>query len=320
MRFLILTLVLSLTHFAFAQPLLLVLNKIDSDLAIIDPDAMKILAKVETGLGPHEVCVTSDGKLAIVGNYGTAQVVGKSLSVIDLATRKVLRVVDISPLKRPHGLAEAEGKVWFSSETSAAVGRFDPATDKIDAIIGTGQGASHMVVRDAKSGKLYTSNIMSDTVTVLETKGQHPKPVHIPVGKQPEAIAIAPDGSTVWVGHNKSHDLMVIDTQSNKVTQTIDCGGVPIRLAFTPDGKRVLASEAEGGYMLVIDAATFKEVGRVSVGNTPVGILATPDCKRAFVAVTGEGKVACIDLKTMKVTATLETGNQPDGVAWVEGK
>src|SRR4051812_39545034 len=123
--------VLCLTHLAFAQPLLLVLNKVDNQLAIINPETMKIIAKVETGVGPHEVCATSDGKLAIVANYGDAKTVGSSLSVIDLATKKVLRVVDTSPLKRPHGLAEADGKVWFTSEPSAAVGRYDPATDKI---------------------------------------------------------------------------------------------------------------------------------------------------------------------------------------------
>lgn len=318
MRFgLLAAIVLCLTHLAIARPLLLVLNKVDNELAIIDADAMKILAKVETGVGPHEVCATSDGKFAIVANYGDVKTVGHSLSVIDLDEKKVLRVVDTSPLKRPHGLAEADGKVWFTSETSAVVGRYDPATDKVDAIIGTGQGLSHMVVRDAKNGKLYTANIMNDSVTMLETKGQHPKPVQIAVHKEPEAIAISPDGASVWVGHRKGADIVVIDTKTKQLTQTIECGGVPIRLAFTPDGKRVLASEAEGGYVVAFDATTFKEVGRVSVGNTPVGILATPDSKRAFVAVTGEGKVACVDLETMKVTSSLETGNQPDGVAWV---
>ncbi len=142
------------------------------------------------------------------------------------------------PLKRPHGLAEADGKIWFSSETSPAVGRYDPAADKVDAIIGTGQGLSHMVVRDGKSGRLYTADIMSDSVTVLETKGQHPKPVHIAVHEEPEGIAISPDGGALWVGHRQGGDLVVIDMKTQQITQTIACGGVPIRLSFTPDGRR----------------------------------------------------------------------------------
>jgi YVTN family beta-propeller protein len=228
-----------------------------------------------------------------------------------------LRTVDTSPLKRPHGLvAGADGKIWFTSETSAVVARYDPTKDKIDAIIGTGQGLSHMIARDSKTGRLFTANIMSDSVTALETKGQHPKPVQIAVHKEPEGIAIAPDGSAVWVGHRQGGDICVIDTKTNKVTQTIDCGGVPIRLAFTSDGTRVLASDAATGSVIAFDATTFKETGRVEVGNTPVGIVVTPDSKRAFVALTGEGKVASIDLASMKVTGKLETGAQPDGIAW----
>ena len=151
----IFTLILSLVSGAFAQSAtLLVLNKIDNELAFVDPEAMTVIERVKVGVGPHEVCVTGDCKLAIVANYGTHNVVGQSLSIIDVATRKVLRVVDTLPLKRPHGLAEINGKIWFTSETSAAVGRYDPSTDKIDAIIGTGQGASHMVVANPKGVRL----------------------------------------------------------------------------------------------------------------------------------------------------------------------
>src|SRR5688572_16590246 len=206
------SLILILSQLAFAQttqPTLLVLNKIDSELCFVDPDGMKVVAKVSTGVGPHEVCVTDDGKLAIVANYGTAQVVGQSFTIVDLESRKALRTVETLPLKRPHGLyADGKGKIWFSAETNACVGRFDPATDKVDAILGTGQGVSHMVVFNPKTAKLYTTNIMSDSVTVLTAKGPHPMPVHIPVNKQPEALAISPDGATVWVGHKQSGDVV----------------------------------------------------------------------------------------------------------------
>ena len=279
MRFgLLATVILWFTHLAFAQPLLLVLNKLDNQLAIIDPDTMKILAKVETGVGPHEVH-DSDGKLAIVANYGDAKTVGHSLSVIDLAEKKVLRC-DISPRKGHTDWRRRMGRSGSAPKPAAAVGRYDPSADKVDAIIGTGQGLSHMVVRDAKSGRLYTADIMSNSVTMLETKGQHPKPVHIAVHKEPEGIAISPDGGALRVGHRQGGDIVVIDTKTKQITQTVNCGGVPIRLTFTPDGQRVLVSEAEGGVVIVYDATTFKEVGRVEVGHAPVGIIATSDSKR----------------------------------------
>ena len=82
---------------------LLVLNKSDATLSIIDPANGKTVASVPTGEGPHELAVSADGKLAFVANYG-AQTPGNSISVIDLAAKKELRRFDVSPLRRPHGL------------------------------------------------------------------------------------------------------------------------------------------------------------------------------------------------------------------------
>src|SRR5215813_10907592 len=88
-------LALASTGVAQAQvpaPALLVLNKNDATLSIIDPASGKTLGTVPTGEAPHELAVSTDGKLAFVANYG-AQTPGNTISVIDLATRKELRKV-----------------------------------------------------------------------------------------------------------------------------------------------------------------------------------------------------------------------------------
>ena len=84
-------------------PKLLVLNKEDATLVAVDPASGKILGSAPTGEGPHEVTASEDGTLAVAANYGS-QTPGSSLSVIDLKTMKELRRVDVSPLRRPHGV------------------------------------------------------------------------------------------------------------------------------------------------------------------------------------------------------------------------
>lgn len=69
------------------SPALLVLNKGDKQLAIIDPASGKVIARVNVGDGPHEVTVSSDGKFAYVGNYGQ-QIPGNTISVIDLPVQE----------------------------------------------------------------------------------------------------------------------------------------------------------------------------------------------------------------------------------------
>src|SRR5438309_2333837 len=68
------------------KPLLAVLAKAEDKLCFVDPDAMKIVATVPTGHGPHEVTISADGKTAFVSNYGD-QTPGDSISVIDVASR-----------------------------------------------------------------------------------------------------------------------------------------------------------------------------------------------------------------------------------------
>ena len=87
-----------------AKPVLVVLNKGDASMVIIDPVTMKVTGKVTVGDGPHEVVLSGDGKTAYVANYGGQAGPGSTLSVIDIATVKELRRVDLAPLMRPHWL------------------------------------------------------------------------------------------------------------------------------------------------------------------------------------------------------------------------
>src|SRR5215813_10803923 len=134
----VLTAVLHLYASPVPKPLLLVLDKPEGKLVMVDPVAKKIVGQVATGTGPHELAVSADGKLAFVANYGD-QTPGESLSVIDLEARKELRRVNLGALRRPHGIAENKGKILFTVENNKAVARYDPATDRVDWLMGTGQ-------------------------------------------------------------------------------------------------------------------------------------------------------------------------------------
>src|SRR5262245_66143889 len=106
MRLLPLLLVLTLGAPAAAQgpgAKLIVLNKEDGTMVTVDPATGRVHGRVPTGEGPHEVSVSADGRTAVVGNYG-AQTPGSTLSVIDLASMKELHRMDVTPLRRPHGV------------------------------------------------------------------------------------------------------------------------------------------------------------------------------------------------------------------------
>lgn len=300
-----------------AKPVLVALNKTDATLAIIDPGEMKIIAKIPTGDGPHEVVLSADGKTAFVANYG-AQVPGSSLSVIDIATAKELRRVDLSPLTRPHGLQMISGKVYFTAETNRSIARYDPAENKVDWVMGTGQNGSHMLVGTADQKRFYTANIGSDSVTAFELQNVPPsgsRIVHIPIGKQPEAIDLSPDGKEIWAGLNEEGAIDIVDTTTNKFKEKIKIGGRPYRVKFTPDGKYVVNTMIAAKELLVIEAATRKEIKRIKLESIPLGIIFSADGKTAFVTVVQPDLVLRIDMESGEITGRIDIGKGPDGIA-----
>ena len=309
---------------AFAQlpsPALLVLDKDDNTLVIIDPATNKVVGTAPTGNAPHEVAASSDGRFAYVTNYGPFQPdqPGNSLSVIDLNTRKETRV-DVSPLHRPHGIEYADGKVYFTAELNKAIARLDPQSLKVDWLLGTGQNRTHMIVLAKDMKTMFTTNTQSATVNLIErTSGpeQWTETV-IPVGKGSEGCDLSPDGKQFWVANAGDPTVSVIDVAAKKVVQTLDVGTKHSnRLKFTPDGKLVLVSDIGNGDLVVIDTSSHRVIKRVNLGKSAAGILIVPDGSRAYVALTAEGKVAIVDLKTFSKTGEIATGKGPDGMAWV---
>ncbi len=299
------------------KPVLVVLNKSDATLSIIDPTTMKVTAAVPTGDSPHEVVLSPDGKTAFVANYG-ARTPGNSLSVIDITTAKELRRVDLSPLVRPHGIQMIGGKIYFTAESSRMIARYDPAGNKVDWMMGSGQDVTHMIAGSPDQKRFYTANIGSNTVTAFEFQNAPPaasKITHIPVGRQPEAIDLSPDGKEVWTGLNAEGKIDIIDTSVLRSTAKVDIGGRPYRVKFTPDGRSVVCTMPATKELLVIDAATRKETKRIRLESAPLGIVFSADGETAFVTAGDPDVVLRIDLNSGRVTGSVQTGKVPDGVA-----
>jgi YVTN family beta-propeller protein len=306
------------TQASTPSPALLVLNKAENSLAIVDPATQKVVARIPTGEGPHEVAASSDGKLAVVTNYG-AKDPGHSLSVIDLVAQKEIHRVDLGPLGRPHGILFADGEFYFTAELNKLIGRYDPATNKLDWLLGVGQNRTHMLVRTKYLNEFFTANVDSGTVTAIEKSSDASgwKETNIAVGKAVEGMDISPDDKEVWAANAGDGTVSIIDTASSKVIHTFNARTKHSnRLKFTPDGKLALIYDLATGEVVVVDTSTRGITKMLDVGRGPGGILIVPDGSRAYVALAGDNAVAIIDLRTLEVSGKIPTGQGPDGLAW----
>jgi YVTN family beta-propeller protein len=299
---------------------LLVLNKSANQLAIVDPATKQVIARIDTGEGPHEVAASDDGKLAFVTNYG-AKDPGHSLSVIDLVAQKEIHRVDLGPLGRPHGVLFAGNKLYFTAELNKLIARYDPVTNKVDWLLGIGQNRTHMLIRTKYLHEIFTSNVDSDTVTAIE-KSSDPsgwKEANISVGKGPEGIDISPDDKEVWAANSDDGTVSAIDVATSKVIHTFNVHAKHSnRLKFTNDGKLALISDPGTNELIIVDVATRKVVKQLNVGRGPGGTLLAPNGDVAYVALAGDNAVAVIDLHKLEVATRIPTGEGPDGLAWAQ--
>lgn len=296
---------------------LLVLNKDEATLAFLDLTSKEVVATVPVGEQPHEIAVSDDGRLAFVSNYGSGPKPGNSISVVDIPGKKELHRVNVAPLGRPHGIYWAQGKCYFTSEANKVIGRYDPAINQIDWMLGTGQNTTHMVMVSRDGKQMYTANIGSNTITIVDVAKNFDE-TSVPVGKGPEGFDVSPDGAHLWAAHSQDGGVSIIDLASKKVTGTIDLQTKRSnRLKFTPDGKMVLVSDLAGNELLFVDVPTRKVVKKVPAGQGTEGILILPDGSRAYVASAGSNAILVFDLKSMSQVDQLSPGKGPDGMAYV---
>jgi YVTN family beta-propeller protein len=156
----------------------------------------------------------------------------------------------------------------------------------------------------------YVANAQSKSVSVIDTATNKVvgTPIPTPPGLEPVAVAVAPDGTQVYVTlSGEPGKVSVIDTATNKVVATVMVGNFPVGVAVSPDGTRAYVSNTFSGNVSVIDTTTNPPTVRaIPVGDTTGGAIAvSPDGKKVYVGCHGVG---VIDTATNKVVATVDVG------------
>ena len=302
---------------------LLVANKGDHTLGLIDPQAGRQFATVdEAGVTGHEVIASPDGRTAYVPIYGDSGVGlpgsdGSNLVVVDLASRKVTGSIDFGRGVRPHCpmIGPKDGLLYVTTELDKSVTIIDPKTLKTVGSIPTTQPESHMlaITRDGRRG--YTANVGPGTVSVLDMGGRKTIAV-IPVAPKIQRIALSVDDRLVFTSDQTKPQLAVIDTATGKVKTWVQMPAQGYGTAPTPDGRWLVVALRTGNQVAVVDLKSMKVAHTVDVPAVPQEVLIPPDGKIAYVSCDASRKIAAIRISDWKVEKVIDAGPGADGLAW----
>ncbi len=302
---------------------LLVANKGDQTLGIVDPGAGKQIATVaEGGTTGHEVAASPDGRTAYVPIYGNSGVGkpgtdGRNMIVVDIASRKVVGDVDFGHGVRPHCamFGPKNGMLYVTTELDKTISIIDPRTLKIVGSIPTGQAESHMlaIAPDGKRG--YTANVGPGTVSVLDMENKKTITV-IPVAGVVQRIAVSPDGKMAFTSDQTKPRLAVIDTASNKVKTWVPLPAAGYGTAPTPDGRWLVVAVPTANKVAVVDLGAMKVAHVIDVPAAPQEVLMQPDGQVAYVSCDASHKIAAIRTSNWTVEKLIDAGPGADGLAW----
>ena len=305
-----------------AGGLLLVANKGDHTLGIIDPEAGRQVATVEeSGVTGHEVIASPDGRTAYVPIYGDSGVGrpgtdGQTMDVIDITSRRRVATIDFGRAERPHcPQFGPDGRLYVTTEITNTITVVDPKTNQIVDRIPTGQPESHMLVLTRDGKRAYTSNVHVGTVSAIDLAARKVTAV-IPVSSYAQRIALSVDDGLVFTADQTEPRLAVIDTKTNQRKQWVALPGIAYGTAPTPDGRWLVIAILAANKVGLLDLRTMQLARTIDVPKAPQEVVVRPDGGVAYVSCDASKKIAVIDLAAQKLDKLIDAGPLADGLAW----
>jgi len=160
----------------------------------------------------------------------------------------------------------------------------------------------------------YVVNSSSGTVTPVNL-GRRRVGTAIAVGRDPVAVALAPDRTTAYVVNHGSNSVTPIDTATNRPGKAIPVGKGPSAIAISPDGATAYVVDTASDSVTPINTATGRPEAPIPVGDGPVAIAVAPDGRTAYVVDQMAGAVTPIETANNIPGRPISVGSYPSVVA-----
>ena len=246
-------------------------------------DTIPVIAGGGTQPNPQGITLSPDGRLLYVSDNHD----GGAVTVLDVATKAVIKSISMGPGTMPLGIAASpDGQRAYLTFAGPPdqVAVYEPLRNTVTPnIIAVGSRPVGIAVTP-DGGKVYVSNELGNSVTVYDTATSQITTTL--VGALPTGIAISPDGSRVYIGNRGDGTVSVLNTATDRVIAIVTVGSGPTGVAISPDGKHAYVTDSVNtvfelggpGTLTVAKAGT----GIGTVMSSPQGITCGGTCQASF--------------------------------------
>ncbi|HET9643559.1 MAG TPA: PQQ-dependent catabolism-associated beta-propeller protein [Burkholderiaceae bacterium] len=201
------------------------------------------------------------------------------------------------------GAAVAQGTAYVSSEKDSALTMIDTATLTVKGVVPTCKRARHVqIMPDRKLMVACTDSNQADIIDPATGKSVR----RIPMGNEPEAFDVSPDGKTLYVSNEDEGELSFVDAATGRQLRGVKVGKEPEGVKVSADGKTVFVTSEVANMVHAIDTASGKVIKNIAVGKRPRRIAITPDGKELWVTDELDASVTIVSLPDLSIAGNLK--------------
>ncbi|HUE89739.1 MAG TPA: beta-propeller fold lactonase family protein [Vicinamibacterales bacterium] len=112
---------------------------------------------------------------------------------------------------------------------------------------------------------------------------------------RPHGLAASPDGSTIYIGSDRTGNLQVIDARTGRITAQIPLGKDPNQLTLTKDGRFAYMPMRAEDTVAVIELNPLRLVKKIPMNRGPHDAYTSADGTRIYVGAQYGDSIAVFD-------------------------
>ncbi len=130
--------------------------------------------------------------------------------------------------------------------------------------------------------------------------------------RSPCALALSPDGATLYIAEHTGQRVSVWDVEQRCVKKTFGLHQRPNGLVLTGDGATLLVTVGDArGQLLLLDARSGLVRATVATGHTPMAPVITRNDKRVVLCCRFDGTVEVYDIHAARRHAVVTVSREP---------
>lgn len=197
---------------------------------------------------------------------------GGRVLTVDSRTGKLLMVWEIGRTSAQSGAVSAEDRyLYVTNREAGTLTLIDRATVGARTVE-LGRGVESLDVWERGQRTVWVANRIQDELVAVSGRTGRILARMASGGRGPVHLRVRPGTDEIWVAHEESAELVVLDARDHQILDWISLPSAPGKVAFSADGSEAYVSLPTRNRIVLVDPASRELLGIRAPGTMPASL------------------------------------------------